>query len=266
MKKIVGIIAVLSLLAGACGDGDDDSAADKNSSPQATETAAKQGPLTYAVAVDGPSPEGRNISLAAYFPGGLKVHAGDTVVFDNKSTQAPHTISFGIKSDKSNMPAAADPEGRVQPGRLRALHDHRRAHLRPRGLPRATRRPAAALHREGLLELRGAGPGGGAGGDQAGVGQVRRVGPARRLQLRLHPPRPDGRQHHGRVLRGHPRRPRRGRRLGRHSRRRPHRLDRRHPRSGGPRPRHRPRRVGPRSRHRQPLPPRRPRDQGRATR
>lgn len=104
MKKIVGIIAVVALLAGACGD-DDDSAADKNSSPQATETAAKQGPLTYAVAVDGPSPEGKNISLAAYFPGGLKVHAGDTVVFDNKSTQAPHTISFGIKSDKSNMPA-----------------------------------------------------------------------------------------------------------------------------------------------------------------
>ena len=38
MKKIVGIIAVVALLAGACGD-DDESAADKNSSPQATETA-----------------------------------------------------------------------------------------------------------------------------------------------------------------------------------------------------------------------------------
>jgi plastocyanin len=100
MKTTVGFIALVALLAGACGDADA-----AKSSPQAAETAAKQGPLTYQVAVDGPSPEGRNIQLGAYFPGGLKVHPGDTVVFDNKSTQAPHTISFGIKSDRSNSPA-----------------------------------------------------------------------------------------------------------------------------------------------------------------
>jgi plastocyanin len=95
LKKLVGLIAVLALLAGACGD----------EKKTAADTATKNGPLTYSVAVDGPSPEGKNISLAGYFPGGLKVHAGDTVVFDNKSTQAPHTISFGIKSDRSNSPA-----------------------------------------------------------------------------------------------------------------------------------------------------------------
>jgi plastocyanin len=104
MKRIVGLIAVLTLLAGACGD-DENGADTANSSPQATETEAKNGPLTYTVVVDGPSPEGKNIQLGAYFPGGLKVHAGDTVVFDNKSTQAPHTISFGINSDRSNSPA-----------------------------------------------------------------------------------------------------------------------------------------------------------------
>jgi len=97
LKKLVGLIAVLALLAGACGD-------DKKSAAEAT-TSGPKGPLTYSVAIDGASPEGKNISLAAYFPGGLKVHAGDTVVFDNRSTQAPHTISFGINSDRSNSPA-----------------------------------------------------------------------------------------------------------------------------------------------------------------
>jgi len=102
MKRIVGLIAVLTLLAGACG-GDDENAGDTG--PQATEAAAERGPLTFTVVVDGPSPEGKNIQLSAYFPGLLKVHAGDTVVFDNKSTQAPHTISFGINSARSNSPA-----------------------------------------------------------------------------------------------------------------------------------------------------------------
>jgi plastocyanin len=100
----VGFIALVALLAGACGGGDD-SADTANSSPQATEPAAGRGPLTYNVAVDSPSPEGKNIQLGVYFPGGLKVHPGDTVVFDNKSTQAPHTISFGINSDRSNSPS-----------------------------------------------------------------------------------------------------------------------------------------------------------------
>ena len=97
MKRIVGLIAAVALLVGACGG--DDSTHPADSSPQAA------GALTYNVAVDGPSPEGKNIQLGAYFPGGLKVHAGDTVVFDNKSSQAPHTISFGINSDRTNSPS-----------------------------------------------------------------------------------------------------------------------------------------------------------------
>lgn len=101
MERIVGLIAAVALLAGGCGDDDGTAGA---AGRQAAATAAK-GPLTYNVAVDGPSPEGRNIQLGTYFPGGLKVRPGDTVVFDNKSTQAPHTISFGINSDRSNSPA-----------------------------------------------------------------------------------------------------------------------------------------------------------------
>jgi plastocyanin len=104
MKKLAVFIAVFALLAGGCGDDDDESAAD-TSTTSTEASAAADGPLTYNVAVDAASPEGKNISLGAYFPGGLKIHPGDTVVFDNKSTQAPHTISFGVNSDRSNSPA-----------------------------------------------------------------------------------------------------------------------------------------------------------------
>jgi plastocyanin len=107
MKKFVGLIAVFVLLAGACGDDEEQAEGPADSSPK--------GPLTYNVAVDAASPEGKNISLSAYFPGGLKVHAGDTVVFDNKSTQAPHTISFGINSDRSNSPAPFTKKGAFNP-------------------------------------------------------------------------------------------------------------------------------------------------------
>jgi plastocyanin len=103
MKRIVGFIAVVVLLAGACGKDKSDDAAKSGS--QTTVTTAAKGPLTFKVAVDGATPEGKNIQLAAYFPGGLKVHPGDTVLFENKSSQAPHTVSFGINSDRSNSPA-----------------------------------------------------------------------------------------------------------------------------------------------------------------
>jgi plastocyanin len=111
MKRIVGFIALIVLLAGACGS--DDKSSDAGG--KTTDTTAQQGPLTYNVLVDGPSPEGKNIQLGTYFPGGLKVRPGDTVVFDNKSTQAPHTISFGIKPDRSNSPGPLTKKAQFNP-------------------------------------------------------------------------------------------------------------------------------------------------------
>jgi plastocyanin len=101
MNRRVGLFVLIALLAAGCGGGDGSS----DTSQESGQAAVRKGPVTYAVQVDGPSPEGRNIQLGTYFPGGLKVHPGDTVVFDNKSSQAPHTISFGINSDRSNSPA-----------------------------------------------------------------------------------------------------------------------------------------------------------------
>jgi plastocyanin len=104
MKKLGVFIAVFALLAGACGDDDDDGGAAAETTSSTEASAAADGPLTYNVTVDAPSPEGKNISLGTYFPGAVKIHPGDKVVFENQSTQAPHTISFGINSDRSNSP------------------------------------------------------------------------------------------------------------------------------------------------------------------
>ena len=79
-------IVCLVLLAGACG----------------REVAS--GPQTYSVDVDVASRAGRKLQVSAFFPGHLVVRAGDTITFTNRSTEAPHTITFGVRTDRSNQP------------------------------------------------------------------------------------------------------------------------------------------------------------------
>jgi plastocyanin len=62
------------------------------------------GPQKYAVDVDAKSTARDKFQFSAYFPGTLTVSPGDSVKFRNRSTEAPHTVSFGIASDRSNQP------------------------------------------------------------------------------------------------------------------------------------------------------------------
>jgi plastocyanin len=89
-------VVMLSLLA-ACGGG------------------GVSGAQTYGVTVDAPSPEGKNFQYSTYFPSALEVSPGDTVNFQNASTQAPHTITFGVKTDRSNQPPVVLPDGTESP-------------------------------------------------------------------------------------------------------------------------------------------------------
>jgi plastocyanin len=70
-----------------------------------------KGPQRYTVNSDLPSPAGKKFQVSAYFPGTIKVRPGDTIVFRNRSTEAPHTISFGIKPDLSNQPSIITSKG-----------------------------------------------------------------------------------------------------------------------------------------------------------
>ncbi len=69
------------------------------------------GPQAYAVDLDAPSPQGEKLQVSAYFPGALRVSPGDTIVFRNRSTEAPHTVTFGVAADRSNQPQLLTPTG-----------------------------------------------------------------------------------------------------------------------------------------------------------
>ncbi len=93
MGKRIGLVLVgLSLLAAACSGG-------------------VKGAQRYTIQADQPSPTGKKIQFSAFFPGTVTAQAGDTLVFTNKSTEAPHTFTFGVKADRSNSPAVVGPKG-----------------------------------------------------------------------------------------------------------------------------------------------------------
>lgn len=106
------ILSVALLVAGACSE-------EKSGDSAATTTtaaAAPTGPQNYTVIVDGPSTLGaENFVLATYFPKKLSVRPGDTVTFDNRSSNDIHTVTFGVKSDRSDQPAVVTKAGQENP-------------------------------------------------------------------------------------------------------------------------------------------------------
>ncbi|MEX0874862.1 MAG: hypothetical protein WD646_09760 [Actinomycetota bacterium] len=90
MKRI--IIVALCLVAASCSQG-------------------VSGAQTYNVGVDQASPEGEKFQYSAYYPASVAAAPGDEIVFTNDSTEAPHTISFGVEADRSNSPPVVTPQG-----------------------------------------------------------------------------------------------------------------------------------------------------------
>src|SRR2546423_7278036 len=81
-----------------------------------TKAAAVIGPQSYTVVVDGPSMLGtENLVYGAYFPKVLSARPGDTVVFDNRSSNDIHTITFGVREDRSDSPPTVMKNGQANP-------------------------------------------------------------------------------------------------------------------------------------------------------
>lgn len=113
MKRALAVGLSLMVAVGvACGD--DDS---KDSSATTTaEATPSTGPQSYTVVVDGPSTLGaENFVLGTYFPKTVSVRPGDTVTFDNRSSNDVHTVSFGVKPDRSDQPAVILKSGSENP-------------------------------------------------------------------------------------------------------------------------------------------------------
>ena len=92
MRKLLFALAALALLLPAC-------------------NRAASGPQRYVIDVDAKSTPKEKFQFSAYFPAEVRVSGGDTVRFRNRSTEAPHTITFGVLADRSNQPAILTDSG-----------------------------------------------------------------------------------------------------------------------------------------------------------
>ena len=88
LRRLLCVLAVVSLVAAGCGDDDDDTAAGT------TQTSTEEDGGTVTVNVDADVDDPQSFYLG-YFPGTVKVHPGDTVVYKSSFTGEPHTITFG---------------------------------------------------------------------------------------------------------------------------------------------------------------------------
>ena len=110
--RLVVVVSVVALLGAACRDDD----SDKPGETATTAATAPSGPLSYTVVVDGPSTLGaENFVLGTYFPKTLSVRPGDSITFDNRSSNDIHTVTFGVKSDRSDQPAVVTKSGQENP-------------------------------------------------------------------------------------------------------------------------------------------------------
>ncbi len=100
VMRILAVLSAVVLVAGGCSDEKSDNAASTT-----TAASAPTGPQTYTVVVDGPSTLGaENYVFGTYFPNNLNVRPGDTITYDNRSSNDIHTVTFGVKSDRSDQP------------------------------------------------------------------------------------------------------------------------------------------------------------------
>ena len=90
-KRFAFVVLGLALLASACG--------------------GVKGAQKYTIQADQQEPSGKKIQYSQWFPANLTAQAGDTLVFTNKSSEAPHTFTFGVKADRSDAPPLFGPKG-----------------------------------------------------------------------------------------------------------------------------------------------------------
>ena len=116
-RRLLSVVAlgVVPLLVGSCSSDSGGKAADKVAST-ATTAPAVTGPQTYTVVVDGPSTLGaENYVYGTFFPKTVSARPGDTLVFQNRSSNDIHTVTFGVKGDRTDSPALVTKAGQPNP-------------------------------------------------------------------------------------------------------------------------------------------------------
>jgi plastocyanin len=91
-RKLITYTCVLALVALSC-------------------SKAPSGPQKYAIDVDQKSSARDKFQFAAFYPGSLRVSPGDSIKFRNRSTEAPHTVTFGVLADRKDQPPVLTDKG-----------------------------------------------------------------------------------------------------------------------------------------------------------
>jgi plastocyanin len=65
--------------------------------------------------MDAPSPAGQNVEVGAFYPLKVNVRPGDTLVLENLSSQAPHTVTFGVPAFDDATPSLITKAGLENP-------------------------------------------------------------------------------------------------------------------------------------------------------
>ena len=115
-RTLAVVLALVAVAAAGCSNDKKDKAGAATASTVKAAEAAPTGPQTYTAIVDGPSTLGaENLVYGTFFPKNLAVRPGDTVVFENRGSNDIHTVTLGVKSDRSNAPALITKAGQPNP-------------------------------------------------------------------------------------------------------------------------------------------------------
>jgi plastocyanin len=95
-RRIPPVLLATLMVTIACSSG--------GKTPEAVESPSVSGPQTYQVTMDGDSAAEDNFVFGTYFPGTIRVRPGDTLVVENRSSNDIHTVTLGIRTDRSNSP------------------------------------------------------------------------------------------------------------------------------------------------------------------
>ncbi|HVW33766.1 MAG TPA: hypothetical protein VHL53_14610, partial [Acidimicrobiia bacterium] len=102
LRTLTLVLLVVATAAGCSSEKKDKAA---TATTAATTAPAPTGPQSYTAVIDGPSTLGtENLVYGSFFPKNLAVRPGDTVVFENRGSNDIHTVTFGVKSDRSDAP------------------------------------------------------------------------------------------------------------------------------------------------------------------
>lgn len=134
MRRILVVLAVLTLVAAACGDENGKKSAQDNES-KTPGAAAGSGPQEFTVTLE-PKTDEFNLEWATFFPDELKAHPGDRIRFAHEEASGvPHTVTLGTLVDQAMAKSATLSPETLIPTFEKVMADLKVPDVFPHGVP-----------------------------------------------------------------------------------------------------------------------------------